>query len=56
MLYDKGHPHRDGLLDQDARFEVEINKEPTNIEDAVFNAFSFLQITKSTHKEAAPTY
>ncbi|KAH3842278.1 hypothetical protein DPMN_115775 [Dreissena polymorpha] len=64
MLYDKGHPHRDrrtrdedlvrkfldGLLDQDARFEVEFNKEPTNIEDAVFYAVSFLQITKSTHK------
>jgi len=64
MLYDKGHPHRDrrtrdedlvrqfldGLLDQDARFEVEFNKEPSNIEDAVFYAVSFLQITKSTHK------
>ncbi|KAH3700776.1 hypothetical protein DPMN_075755 [Dreissena polymorpha] len=65
MLYDKGHPHRDrrtrdddlvrqfldGLLDQDAHFEVEFNKEPTSIEDAVFYAVSFLQIMKSTHKD-----
>ena len=40
----------DGLLDQEARFKVEFNKEPSNIEDAVFYAVSFLQITKSTYK------
>ncbi|CAG2200476.1 unnamed protein product [Mytilus edulis] len=50
MLYDKGYPHRDqrtrqedllrtfllGLLDESARIHVELNKEPSSIEEAVY--------------------
>ena len=50
MLYDKGYPHRDqrtrqedllrtfllGLLDENARIHVELNKEPSSIEEAVY--------------------
>ena len=61
MLYDKAHPFRDriirdedlvrkfmdGLHDQEARFEIEFNKEPSNIEDAVFHAVSYQQLSRA---------
>ena len=33
----------DGLRDSDARFEVEYNKEPVNIDEAVFHVVNFVQ-------------
>lgn len=56
-LYDKGHSFRDkktrdedlvrrfldGLLDDDARFEVEYHKEPRNIDEAVFHVVNLIQ-------------
>jgi len=61
MLYDEAHPFRVrfirdedlvrkfmvGLHDQEARFEIEFNKEPTNIEDAVFHAVSYQQLSRA---------
>ncbi|KAH3712921.1 hypothetical protein DPMN_072681 [Dreissena polymorpha] len=51
MLYDREHPHRDrrtrdkdlvrrfldGLQDEEVKFEVEYHKEPTTIDEAVYN-------------------
>jgi hypothetical protein len=59
-LYDKAYPRRDrdtrredlvrrfidGLLDDDARFNVEYHKEPTDIDEAVYYVVIFIQ-TKS---------
>ena len=58
MLYDRAHPHRDrrtreedlvrrfldGLQDEEARFEVEFHKEPTTVDEAVFNVATYLQM------------
>jgi hypothetical protein len=57
-LYDKAHGHRDrrirdedlvrrfldGLRDEEIRFEVEYHKEPRNIDEAVYQAVSLVQI------------
>ncbi|KAH3858137.1 hypothetical protein DPMN_100757 [Dreissena polymorpha] len=57
-LYDKAHPNRargirnedlvrkflDGLLDSDVRFEVEYHKEPKDLEEAVFQVVSLIQV------------
>jgi len=57
-LYDKAHRNRDrhtrdedlvrrffdGLLDQDARFAVEFNKSPNNIDEAVFHVVNYKQM------------
>ena len=62
-LYDKAHQGRDpqtreedlvrrflnGLKNEEARFEVEYNKEPTNINEAVFHVVNYIQTRKSTH-------
>ena len=59
-LYDKAHAGRDektrqedllrrfldGLLDEQARFQVEFNKDPSNIDDAVYDVVNFLETTK----------
>lgn len=64
-LYDKGHGYRDrktrdedlvrrfldGLLDDDARFEVEYHKQPTTIDDAVFHVVNFMQTKKTGNGE-----
>ena len=56
-LYDKGYKYRDqrtrqedlvrrfldGLVDDEARFEVEYHKEPSTIDDAVYQVVNFLQ-------------
>ena len=58
MLYDKAHKNRarsvrdedlvrrflDGLLDQEAKFEVEYHKEPKNIDEAVFHVVNLIQM------------
>ena len=58
MLYDRAHPQRDrrtreedlvrrfldGLQDEEARFEVEFHKEPTTVDEAVFNVATYLQM------------
>ena len=57
-LYDKAHGYRskrardedlvrrflDGLIDEDLRFAVEFNKEPVNIDEAVYYAVNYGQI------------
>ena len=57
MLYDKAYPNRDrntrqedllrrfqdGLIDDEARFNVEFNKEPANIDEAVFYVVQYTQ-------------
>ncbi|KAH3882644.1 hypothetical protein DPMN_006588 [Dreissena polymorpha] len=57
MLYDRAHPHRkrrtkheylvcrflDGLQDEEVRFEVEYHKEPTTIDEAVYNVLTLMQ-------------
>lgn len=57
-LYDKAHGYRDrltrdedlvrkyldGLLDDDLRSEIEFNKEPRNIDEAVFHTVNLMQI------------
>lgn len=62
-LYDKGHGCRDskirdedlvrrfldGLLDEEARFEVEFHKDPTNIDDAVFHIVNFQQTKRPAY-------
>ncbi|XP_052778481.1 uncharacterized protein LOC128215916 [Mya arenaria] len=67
MLYDRAHPHRDrktreedlvrrfldGLLDDDARFEVEFHKEPTTVDDAVYHVATFLQ-TRGSQDDRRP--
>ena len=56
-LYDKAHGYRDqrmcqedlvrrfldGLQDETARFQVEFNKEPQDINEAVYHVVNFLQ-------------
>ena len=58
MLYDRAHPQRDrrtreedlvrrfldGLQDEEARFEVKFHKEPTTVDEAVFNVATYLQM------------
>lgn len=64
-LYDKGHGYRDrktrdedlvrrfldGLLDDNARFEVEYHKQPTTIDDAIFHVVNFMQTRKTGNGE-----
>ncbi|KAH3884529.1 hypothetical protein DPMN_008511 [Dreissena polymorpha] len=58
MLYDRAHPKRDrrtreedlvrrfldGLQEEEVRFEVEFHKEPTTVDEAVFNVATYLQM------------
>ena len=44
----------DGLRDNDARFEIEYNKEPEDIDEAVYHAVNFMQ-TKHRSASEAPT-
>ena len=41
----------DGLRDSEARFEVEYNKEPVNIDDAVFHVVNFVQTKRRGSSE-----
>ena len=41
----------DGLRDSDARFEVEYNKEPVNIDEAVFHVENFVQTKRKWPSE-----
>ena len=41
----------DGLRDSDARFEVEYNKEPENIDEAVFHVVNFVQTRRRGSSE-----
>lgn len=43
----------DGLRDSDARFEVEYNKEPDNIDEAVFHAVDYLQTNRKGSTEGS---
>ncbi|KAH3712934.1 hypothetical protein DPMN_072696 [Dreissena polymorpha] len=57
MLYDREHPRRDrrtrdkdlvrrfldGLQDEEVKFEVEYHKEPTTIDEAVYNVVTLMQ-------------
>ena len=57
-LYDKAHGYRsrrardedlvrrflEGLLDNELKFELEFNKEPANIDEAVYYAVNYMQI------------
>ena len=61
-LYDKAHGYRDrqtrdedlvrrfldGLHDEDARFELEFNKEPRHIDEAVYYAVNLIQIKSAS--------
>ena len=66
-LYAKGYKFRDdrtrqedlvrrfldGLRDSDARFEIEYNKEPDNIDEAVYHAVNFVQ---TRHRNSSEHY
>ena len=43
----------DGLRDSDARFEVEYNKEPDNIDEAVYHAVNYLQTKRKGSTEGS---
>ena len=65
-LYSKAHQSRDaktrqedlvrrfldGLRDNDARFEIEYNKEPEDIDEAVYHAVNFLQTRRRSNPDA----
>ena len=65
MLYDKAHGYRDrktrqedlvrkfldGLWDEDVRFAVEYQKEPEDIDEAVFHVVNFIQTKMSSKRE-----
>ena len=65
-LYSKAHQSRDartrqedlvrrfldGLRDNDARFEIEYNKEPEDIDEAVYHAVNFLQTRRRSNQDA----
>jgi hypothetical protein len=67
MLYDKAHGYRDrktrqedlvrkfldGLWDEDVRFAVEYQKEPVDIDEAVFHVANFIQTKMSSKREEA---
>ncbi|MCG8046378.1 MAG: hypothetical protein N0E48_12120, partial [Candidatus Thiodiazotropha endolucinida] len=42
----------DGLKDSDARFEIEYNKEPDDIDEAVYHAVNFIQTRRRSSSEA----
>lgn len=42
----------DGLRDNDARFEIEYNKEPEDIDEAVYHAVNFLQTKRRSNPDA----
>ena len=44
----------DGLRDSEARFEVEYNKEPVNIDDAVYHVVNFVQTKRRGSSEEYP--
>jgi len=64
-LYDKGHSRRDrrtrdedlvrrfldGLLDDELRAEIEFNKEPADIDEAVYHTVNLMQIRGSNRRE-----
>ena len=41
----------DGLKDNDARFEIEYNKEPNDIDEAVYHAINFIQTRRKSNQE-----
>lgn len=41
----------DGLRDNDARFEIEYNKEPEDIDEAVYHAVNFLQTKRRSNPD-----
>ncbi|MCG7867519.1 MAG: hypothetical protein JAY74_14290 [Candidatus Thiodiazotropha taylori] len=43
----------DGLRDSDARFEIEYNKEPDNIDEAVYHAVNYLQTKRKGSTEGS---
>ena len=43
----------DGLRDSDARFEIVYNKEPVNIDEAVFHVVNFVQ---TRHRGSSEEY
>ena len=65
-LYSKAHQSRDartrqedlvrrfldGLRDNDDRFEIEYNKEPEDIDEAVYHAVNFLQTRRRSNPDA----
>ena len=65
-LYSKAHQSRDartrqedlvrlfldGLRDNDARFEIEYNKEPEDIDEAVYHSVNFLQTRRRSNPDA----
>ena len=65
-LYSKAHQSRDartrqedlvrlvldGLRDNDARFEIEYNKKPEDIDEAVYHAVYFLQTRRKSNPDA----
>ena len=64
VLYDKAHSHRDrrtrqedlvrrfmdGLYDNDMKFDLEFNKEPRTIEEAVYFAVTWIQLKGKNRK------
>ena len=44
----------DGLRDSEARFEIEYNKEPVNIDDAVYHVVNFVQTKRRGSSEEYP--
>ena len=41
----------DGLRDNDARFEIEYNKEPDDIDEAVYHAVNFIQTRRRSNPD-----
>ena len=41
----------DGLRDGNGRFEIEYNKEPEDIDEAVYHAISFVQTRRRNSRE-----
>ena len=46
----------DGLKDNDARFEIEYNKEPEDIDQAVYHAVNFIQTRRRNQETFADKY
>ena len=42
----------DGLRDSDARFEIEYNKEPDDIDEAVYHAVNFIQTKRRSSDDS----
>ena len=41
----------DGLRDNDTRFEIEYNKEPEDIDEAVYHAVNFIQTRRRSNPD-----